>query len=55
MPPTPLEEPRAHRLYVAIYNLGLIYHWALVIQDTKGTFLLDATVGDDGRRYRNRN
>ncbi|KAJ8126563.1 hypothetical protein O1611_g7074 [Lasiodiplodia mahajangana] len=55
MSPPRREEPKPYRLYVALYNLGSVYHWAFVVQDTNGTFLLDATVGDGHRRYRKRN
>ncbi|KAI0866802.1 hypothetical protein F4860DRAFT_455073 [Xylaria cubensis] len=53
--PNQSEEPKPYRLYVVLYDLGVIFHWAFVIRDSKGTFLLDATIGDDERKYRNRN
>ncbi|KAI1128568.1 hypothetical protein F5Y10DRAFT_265067 [Nemania abortiva] len=49
------DEPKSYRLYLALYNLGLVYHWAFVVRGDEGTFLLDATVGDGQRRYRKRN
>ncbi|KAI0118929.1 hypothetical protein GGR51DRAFT_498234 [Nemania sp. FL0031] len=49
------EEPKPYRLYLALYNLGSVYHWAFVVQGRNGAFLLDATVGDGQRRYRKRN
>ncbi|KAI1200045.1 hypothetical protein F5X97DRAFT_321799 [Nemania serpens] len=55
MPPTHFEEPKPYRLYVALYDLGPVYHWAFVVRGKMTGFLLDATVGDNERRYRKRN
>ncbi|KAI8947168.1 hypothetical protein F4801DRAFT_582663 [Xylaria longipes] len=63
MSTTDSKEPKPYRLYVALYNVSRIYHWAFVIRDNKNTFVLDATYGNGQhngqqngeRRYRNLN
>ncbi|KAI0911440.1 hypothetical protein F4823DRAFT_560895 [Ustulina deusta] len=52
MLPTRHEEPKPHHLYVALYNLGSLYHWAFVVKNNQSSFLLDATVGAGNRKYR---
>ncbi|KAJ2983387.1 hypothetical protein NUW58_g6258 [Xylaria curta] len=51
----PHDGPKKHRLYVALYNLGPVCHWALVVRNSEETFLLDATAGDGELLYRIRN